>query len=286
MKTGIEIQAFIPEPMDMEGFARGAERMKSFGYDCTDYQFLIDTENSLFRLPEAEMMRAVREHRKLLDAAGILPSQTHGPWRYPPRDLTEEDRAERFAAMSKAIRATAELGCPYMAIHNVMPFGKEDTDEKAAVEINFEYYGKLARVAEENGVVICLENMPFLKQYLAAPARTLEFVKSLNSNSVRMCLDTGHAIVHGVSPADAVRMIGKEYLRILHVHDNNGLRDLHWIPYTGAIDWDDFSAALREIGFEGSVSLETSISGDVPENEVEARNLALARNVRRIAGLL
>lgn len=115
------------------------------------------------------------------------------------------------------------------------------------------------------------------------PEAILRAVKEINSPFFRVCLDTGHCAVFGDSPADAVRLIGKEYLSTLHVHDNDGCGDCHWLPGAGVIDWQDFSDALAEIGFEGSVSLETAVDGNIPEPDREAAEIALFNTVRKIA---
>ena len=58
----------------------------------------------------------------------------------------------------------------------------------------------------------------------------------------------------------------------------------HWRPYTGVIDWDDFSNALTEIGFDGSMSLETYVPHSVPNGpEREAEEDKLFRDACRIA---
>ena len=199
------------------------------------------------------------------------------------RDETEEDRAERFEKMAKSIRGTAMLGCRNMVIHNIMPQGHKDTDPAYVKEINREFFGRLCQVAKEYDVVINLENMPFLKQCLAKPEDTLAFIKSMDTPYMRMCLDTGHCLVWGIRPGDAVRLIGKEYLSTLHVHDNDGTRDLHWLPGTGVGDWEDFTASLQEIGFDGTLSLETFVK-NAPEEEREARERELFALACRLAG--
>ena len=65
-------------------------------------------------------------------------------------------------------------------------------------------------------------------------------------------------------------------MKVLHVHDNDGERDRHWYPYGGVIDWNDFGAALREIGFDGTLSLESNV---IPGRERELYEAA-----RRLAG--
>ena len=283
MKIGIESNAYVGVNPDMENFARGARRMRSHGYECMDYGDFCYTERPLFQVSEREFERILTEQKKILDGEGILVSQTHGPWRCPMQDKTEEDRAERFEKMAKSIRGTAILGCRHMVIHNIMPQGSTDTDPDYVKVINQEYFGRLCEVAKEYDVVIDLENMPFLKQCLAKPEDTLAFIKSMNTPYMRMCFDTGHCLVWGIQPGDAVRLIGKEYLSTLHVHDNDGKRDLHWLPGTGVGEWEDFTAALLEIGFEGTLSLETFVK-NVPEEEQESRERELFQYAYRLAG--
>jgi sugar phosphate isomerase/epimerase len=88
--------------------------------------------------------------------------------------------------------------------------------------------------------------------------------------------------VFGLSPAEAVRMIGHECLACLHVHDNNGRNDLHWPPYAGVIDWADFSRALHEIGFDGAFSLETNVSAKIPPSVRPLWEKALAATAREL----
>lgn len=80
-----------------------------------------------------------------------------------------------------------------------------------------------------------------------------------------------------------VRLIGKNYLRVLHVHDNNGRSDLHWHPYMGVIDWPDFTQALIDIEFEGALSLETSVSGRIPADIRDYHEKALFASAKKLA---
>lgn len=247
------------------GTKEGSRLIKSHGFSCLDYS-LANTNAPFYALSEKEFENFLTEERKTIESEGLSISQTHGPWRYPPRDLEPEDRAERFASMSKAIRGSAYLGAKNFVIHPLMPFGAySDENPEQMWEINFEFMTRLARVGEENGITVCYENMPFYSSPITTPHHVLEMAKQIGSKYFKICLDTGHALICGVSPADAVREIGKEYLACLHVHDNNGENDLHDIPLTGILDWPDFAASLREIGYEGVFSLETGVP-EIPEN--------------------
>ncbi len=273
MKIGIESSAYF----GITGAEDGIARLKKHGFQAVDYQLFVDTENELFAMSDAEFEQHLMRDGDLAAAMGIEISQSHGPWRYPPRDFNPEEREERFEKMARSLHGTRLLGCKYMVIHPIMPFGTgEQSDPQAFMDINREFFRQLCAVAKQEQVIICLENMPFPELPLSRPSEILAFVKEINSPWLRVCLDTGHCAVCSVSPADAVRELGAEYLRVMHVHDNSGARDNHWLPYYGVIDWPEFTKALHEIGFEGALSLECAVSRKLPADIIEHHQLGLA----------
>ena len=280
MKIGIISTAYT----NRYGLAGGVKKLKAHGYECTDYQNFMNTETELFRVSDSEFEKRLLEEKEAFDSERIEIIQAHGPWR-TPQDATEEDRAERFEKMAKSIWGAKILGCKHFVIHPLMPFGADkDPEPERLWEINYDFMSRLCKIGQQNGIVVNLENMPFSRLSLSCPAEILTFVKNINSEWFKVCLDTGHAAVFGESPGDAVRLIGKEYLGTLHVHDNNGRSDLHWIPYTGVIDWADFAHSLSEIGFEGAVSLETDITQKIPADARELMEISLYRIAAKIAG--
>ena len=281
MKIGIMTSAYTAP----YGWDEGLSKMRAHGYEAADDQSFCNTDNNpLFAASEREFEAILTERRKKYEANGIEVSQTHGPWRFPIRDFTKADRDERFEKMARSVRGTAMLGCKNMIIHNLMPYGARDLSKQVVCEINAEFMGRLAEIGREYGVVINMENMPFIHQCLATCKDLLEFVKSMNTPWIRFCLDTGHAAVWNHSPADCVRLIGKNYLYTLHVHDNDGKHDRHWNPGTGVVDWEDFGKALTEIGYEGAVSLETAVPRDITGEAREAAERELAQKALKIAG--
>ena len=258
--------------------------IRQCGFDAIDDQSLINVTANLYQLSDAEFEKAVSAHRKRVSDAGLSVAQVHGPWRFPPQDGDPLARAEWLRFCKRAIRGCALLGSPYMILHPLMPYGEADEDLEVVKQLNLDFFGELSVCGEQHGVVVCLENMPFGGQLLARPAPTLNFVKEINSPYLRVCLDTGHSAVLGISPADAVRLIGKEYLATLHVHDNDGERDCHWCPGEGVIDWSDFSATLHEIGFKGVLSLECSIPKEVDASGAEEKLAHFAAVANRLAG--
>ena len=273
------------------GGKAGAERMLSHGYEYMDFDWYANTEGGLYPEDEAEFIRVTEELRDKFNAKGYKVRQIHGPWRSTDDYRTEEQRAERYEKTVRAIRAAAIIGAKYMAIHPIMPFGVGKHTEREAEEaflINVEFYTRLAKVGEENGVYVCLENMPFPDFPISSSIDIMRVVRAVNNPYFRVCLDTGHANVVKPDPAESVHIIGKDNLLILHVHGNDGKDDLHYNPMKegDTVDWEAFSAALREIDFEGVVNLETSPrTGDTYGEAADELEIKLAEKAKSIAGM-
>ncbi len=79
------------------------------------------------------------------------------------------------------------------------------------------------------------------------------------------CFDSGHANLVGLDFESFLRTLGPR-LKVLHLHDNDGITDLHQIPYTFAksrenetsTDWGGFLRGLRAIHYEGTLNFETA----------------------------
>ncbi len=268
MKIGITSGAYLGR----YGLERGAERMASHGFECLDFSSFTNTETDFFKLPESEFEKELVRQKNVLNAAGITVSQSHSPWRHPAQDFTVEQRAERLDAFKKAIRGTAYIGGTDFVMHCIMPFGtNSDENPELMREMNAEFMAALAEESKKYGNIrINIENLPFPKLPLNHPDQIVEHVKRMNrevsGDLFRVCIDTGHCNYCKYSAADSVRLVGN-LLGTLHVHDNDSTRDAHATPGNGSIDWEDFSNALFEVGFDKVLSFETHVSSEIPVGE-------------------
>lgn len=284
MKIGIQSNL-----LDKNGYGRWGEntykKLKEHGYSCSDYD-MADTETVIYTAAQKEADEWLLHERKLASEAGIEIFQAHGPWRWPVRDFTEQDRAERMEKMKKSIRAASILGCKNWVIHPIMPYGTSDAGTENAQktwDMNLVFMSELLKTAKEYDITICLENMPMLEFSLATPEDILRFVKTINDDNFKICFDTGHAAVfEKLNPADEVRRLGEE-IRVFHVHDNKFCMDLHLMPYFGIIDWNAFRESLKDIGYSGCLSLETIPSRSLPNDIFEDMCIALAKIARELA---
>ncbi len=254
MKIGITESSYRVYPKEIR-----YQKMKEHGFTHADYG-MSNTEVAPYTLDDAAFDAYLAEERRLAEDAGIIISQVHGPWRWPPQDATEEDRAERMEKMKRSIRGTAVLGCKNWIVHPIMPYGINELgtdDAQKTWDLNLVFMRELLSYAKENGVIICFENMPMPNFSLGSVEAIMRFVNEMNDDHFRVCLDTGHVNVFpGQTLYDAVHMIGDK-LQTLHVHDNSGKSDEHKLPWLGTADWEGFGRALREIGFDGVFSYET-----------------------------
>lgn len=254
MKIGITESSYRVYPKEIR-----YQKMKEHGFTCADYG-MSNTEVAPYTLDDAEFDAYLTEERRLAEDAGIVISQVHGPWRWPPQDATEEDRAERMEKMKRSIRGTAVLGCKNWIVHPIMPYGINELgtdDAQKTWDLNVVFMRELLACAKEHDIIICFENMPMPNFSLGSVEAIMRFVNEMNDDHFRVCLDTGHVNVFpGQTLYDAVHMIGDK-LQTLHVHDNSGKSDEHRLPWLGTADWAGFGCALREIGFDGVFSYET-----------------------------
>jgi len=238
--------------------------LQRHGYGAVDYN-IADTNIELYTLSDTALKEKIQQEKDAANAAGIIISQVHGPWRWPPQDLSENDRAERLEKMKKAVVITALLDCKHLVIHPIMPYGIEDQKSGNADRtwaMNVAYFKTLVAFAKSYDVTICLENMPMRDFSISTPSQILEFVKMIGDDHLKICFDTGHvAIFPQLSAGDEIRKLGN-YIKCFHLHDNLGAEDSHLYPTKGILDWTDIADAINEIGYPGVISLETAPSAD------------------------
>lgn len=276
---------FRPKAMAHGRFGeRAFGKIRSHGFDAVDYN-ISETETELYAWDEVTLKANMQEEAARCRAAGLEIFQVHGPWRWPPQDATPQQREERMEKMKRSVLATELLGCRYLVVHPIMPFGVEELGTENAPktwDLNRAFFFELLPFAKAHGVTVCLENMPMRRFSLATPEQILSFVEQMNDESLRICLDTGHvAVFPQLSVGDEVRRLG-DLIKVLHVHDNPGDGDAHLPPKSGIIDWEDTARALREIGYGGVFSLETVPPSQLDDYEFEQASRRLAALCRDI----
>lgn len=278
LKTGIISDAYFT----FDNYKERIPLMKKHGYDGIDYQGLGSVKNSpLYQMTDEEFKAYLTDLKNCADENGMFFHQLHGTWPHID-DWTEAGREKTTEYFKKCILGAAYLDCPRVIVHPFMPnlyFGDESYDSEKDFEINARMLRELAPVARENGITICFENMPFPKW---SPFSYVENIKKLirqiDDKNIKVCLDVGHFNSVKGDIYQAITLLGDD-LATLHVHDDRYGQDRHLIPFQGETDWEGFVKGLRDIHYQGVLSLETRIQPNTPQPmrermEIELSNIA------------
>ena len=194
---------------------------------------------------------------KYAASRGVAICQAHAPF---PSSYGEEDQsAKRFEEIVQGIKNAAYLGAPMIVVHPCvhLDFAVEGNPE-ILFEYNLNFYKKLIPVARECGIKIAIENIGRVS-ITSTPERLNKLFDTLNDPVFTVCFDVGHCLLQGVDPAEAIRAIGHRLVDgCTHVHDNNGDRDTHTLPYYGKVEWESVMKALADIDYAGDLNYEAS----------------------------
>lgn len=112
---------------------------------------------------------------------------------------------------------------------------------------------KVGKVAEDCGVVVGVEPLNRFESDMVNTAdQAISIVKEVANPNIKIQLDTFHCNIEEKSIPDTIRKIGKELL--CHIQANESDRGT---PGTGNLDWMGINVALREIGYDKAIVVET-----------------------------
>lgn len=126
---------------------------------------------------------------------------------------------------------------------------------------------KLVPEAEKRGVKIAVENV--WNKFLLSPLEMRRYVDDFNSPYVGVYFDVGNILLYGF-PQHWIRILGKRILKV-HVKDfktsvgNGG----GFVPLlAGDVNWPEVVAALKEVGYNDTLTAEIGIYGTIPHQAI------------------
>lgn len=152
----------------------------------------------------------------------------------------EQDRQEGVRLIKNRIDMAAALGAAAVVLH-ASAQGNLDSQRRSL--------GELEEYVRNRNVKIALEN-------LSSPDnRRLEVLFSqFSPDFLGFCYDTGHGNLTKDRPTLA--KVWGNRLYALHVHDNDGKADRHWVPFRGTLDWKPVIEAIGCSVYQGPLTLE------------------------------
>lgn len=294
LEVGTQTHNIVSDENPIEGF----RMMKEAGFDCADFSlnfYLKNTDiyqekiNGFFSQSVDELEHFFTPHKKAAAEAGIRIHQMHMP--YPNFVPGADDDVNDYLLKQMSPKSMAVcdfLGCKYIVVHGLKVkryYGSEEAEWVATEK----FLDTVLPMAKEMGKVICIENIynsvgSHITEGPCCDARkAAERIDRINdryhAEVLGFCFDTGHANIVGIDFEDFITTLGSR-LKVLHIHDNDSIADLHQIPFTftktrennPSTDWNGFIRALRAIHFRGVLNFETApvLSSFPPELRTNA----------------
>lgn len=247
------------------GNERSVEILAKAGYDAYDMTFMNSVKDTDPLLSE-NFREEAAALRKYADSLGIVCNQAHAPF---PTSVGDEVKDEEiFKTVVRSMEASAILGAKIIVVHPKQHLNYRTNADKLQ-ELNREFYARLIPYCEKFGIKVGVENMwqrnpvgpdNAKKSIVDSTCSRVEefcrYVDLQNSEWIVACLDLGHISLTGEDVEYMIRGLGPKRLQALHVHDTDGINDLHTLPFTACNDYPMIVKTLADIGYEGDLTFE------------------------------
>lgn len=172
-------------------------------------------------------------------------------------NIISDDPATRRRArehMCRCIEAAAQVGAKIIAGPLYSPVGYLPGRRRTADEWKWavECYQSLGPTLVQNGVTIAIEPLNRFETYfLNTAADAVKLCDEINHPHVGILFDTFHANIEEKDVATGYKTVAK-HLKHVHTCEND-----RGIPGSGHVDWVGVFAALRAIGYDGWLTIES-----------------------------
>lgn len=223
---------------------------------------------ALDRLAPAEAERAA----EALRAAGIRSLSFHAPFEDVwPGARDEAVRTVSVRRVSQAIDLATVFRPAGIVLHGgyfgwIFDFHPEKWFEPARRS-----FLEFAERAEKAGTELFLENV-----FDEVPDHLLRLREAVGSPRLHFCFDPGHATLFSRLPVQHwAEAFGRD-IRLMHIHDNRGLRDDHLPVGEGTINFRGVLLAVRDAGATPILTVEPHRRDHFPRSVAGLREILAA----------
>ena len=211
--------------------------------------------------------------------------ECHGLWSRG-NDMVCIDKCRRpglIADHKLAMSYAAELGCKTYVMHiGAYESVFFSTPNEELRPNGIEVLEQLLPHAEKLGIIIAVENSYEISN---TPDEALYYVEHFKHPNLGCCMDVGHANImapgegktndryhadlleawHGkvVQYENAFEKMAP-YIVTMHLHDNDGFGDHHWLPGYGTINWEELASKIATLPRLQTLQCEVRMGAGVP----------------------
>ncbi len=227
------------------------------GFDCIDLSF----DGKISEEALDDWHKNAEEYVAYAKDLGICFNQAHAPF---PTSFGDDKNEWRFQNTVRCMEIAAKFGVENIVVHPNQHLEYRFHIEELR-EMNCNFYKALEPYAKKFGIKIAIENMwrydinrkNYITHSTCSKAEEFnEYVDMLQSDSFVACLDLGHIGLVNDDIPKFIRTMGSR-IKCLHIHDVDYVHDLHTLPGMGKLDYNEIFATLKEIGYNGDLTLES-----------------------------
>lgn len=197
------------------------------------------------------------KYQQQLQSCGIKVWAVHGTVAYEVVSLSEDIRSEAIEKeLARMEDAAVYAPCPYV-IHYVSRHLDPRINDLWCKSV-----AELLCKAEELSFNLAVETVPYkpeVDQRYAASKEIADFVRSVDSKYLSICVDLNHSNLNE-NVIDVARNCSG-LISDIHISDNHGVREEHLFPGRGVMDFPAALQALRNAGYTGPLNLECGSPG-------------------------
>jgi D-psicose/D-tagatose/L-ribulose 3-epimerase len=235
-------------PVNTQAFEELAPKVRKMGFDL--FEFGIESTSDL------DYARAATVAKDNGLAVSVCAAMG------PDRDLIHEDAGIRQSGMDyvrHCIDAASTLGAANVVGPLYSAVGRtwqQTADERRRdTDLLVDQLKKLSAQAADKGVTLCVEPLNrFETSFLNLASQAIEVVDRVGNPACGLLLDTFHMNIEEKSIGEALRAAGP---RLKHVH---GCENDRGAPGSGHVPWDEVGDALKAVGYDGPVVIESFTS--------------------------
>jgi D-psicose/D-tagatose/L-ribulose 3-epimerase len=241
MKIGMNLLLYTTQPD--EGIFSVCDKLLGFGFNSLEWPLL--GEN-------ADMEKKIGKYNrdKKLDASAVTV--------FPPgADPVSPNASERDAAVAlikrridqcEVIGATMLVGPMVQTLGHFTGRAPTSQERQWCIEMLKE----AGNHAQKRGVTLGIEFLNRFEIYLANTAADAAAIcDDVDHPNVKMMYDSFHANIEEKNQYKAI-MDARRHIVHFHVSEND-----RGVPGTGQVHWQDYFRAIKEIGFDGRLTIES-----------------------------
>jgi sugar phosphate isomerase/epimerase len=221
-------------------------------------QWIHDWNND-YMYSESEMDRIVFWLNKYGLTMGDLHASSGVRKQYASFD--EYVRKAGVELIKNRVDLAARCGAKAIVLHMEIPvaFWNSPTLDRLYGQV-FKSFDELKPYCLDRGVKIAVENL-VRTDFDKEVRQFTTLFERYEADFLGLCYDSGHANCAFKNAGESVRFLELFIDRLASVHltDNDGSGDLHWVPFTGTVNWNAIAKLIAQSGYRGYISLESVI---------------------------